>query len=831
MEESRIDKPRMDAPRRSEEEQVEFFSRGVERFRAATAHSGEIRKYYSIGGTCVCLVFAGEELIPFLTPALEHLELEHGEPGELEVLVWDSRSTSVEMLPPPCDRSCFTERGDFWGFNSKRIRIAFHYSDFSLQMMDLETNTAFFWVQTVQYLPLWVFAAPLRSVFHWWMEKNGGQLLHAAAVGTREGAVLITGKGGVGKSSTALSCLKKGMYYLADDYLIVKPGPEPLVQSLYGTAKLVPNDLNRFPELAPYVKADTGDHFEKLLLFLYPALKDQIVKSLPLKAIMKPEVGNSGISSLSAIPYKKILGALSFTTMSQLPYAGEYTQDVITNLIKDLPCYQLTLGPDPEEIASLLQHYLDGKLTLETIPLAEESSRERPLISIIIPVYNGAKFIRDAIDNIKIQNYPALEIIFIDDGSSDDSARIISELKVDHRYFFQHNQGPAEARNRGIIEATADFIAFLDVDDLWPENNLHYLMDELLSEDDILVVHGYAQHTEKNTATGHYEYLGNPLESFPGFLGAGLYRREAFRVVGIFDPMFAYTGEDADWFKRASEMDIKLRKLEEVTLFVRRHGENMTDGRTLVELSTLKVFKRSLDRVRNPFGEKRHSVDVSVIIPVFNGEKYLAGAITSVLNQDVAHKEVIIVDDGSTDQTLKIAERFVPLVRIIRQANKGAAAARNTGISESCGHYLEFLDADDLWLPDHTDFLLDTLEQNPDYDMVTGTLEQFISPELLSSGEHHLREELKEMPGHHPGCMLISREAFDSVGPFNETLQLAEVVDWFARVVHQGLKALHTNKLVYKRRIHNTNQGVLKKQYMKDYTSVLRDKLNRERGV
>jgi glycosyltransferase involved in cell wall biosynthesis len=830
MDNTPIDKPRADAPKRSEEEQIDFFNRSVERYREASAITGETRRYYNIGDTIVCLAFAGETLIPYLTPALRHLETEPTTNPDLVILIWDSLSTSVEMVLPPCDRANFTERGDFWGFNSKRIRTAFHWSDFSVNLMDLETKIGFYWVKTVEYLPMWVFAAPLRTLFHWWMEQQGGQLLHAAAVGTREGALLITGKGGVGKSTTALSCLRSGMYYLADDYLIVRLKPQPMVQSLYCSAKLVPEDLHKFPEFAPFlIRNETETGYDKLVLFLYPELRDRVIRELPLIGVLSPVITEETESSITKIAYTRILGAMSFTTMSQLPYSGEYTQHFITRLIEALPCYQLSLGKDTESTPKLLRQYLAGEIKPDHLTVTETDKEYRPLISIIIPVYNGAKFVREAVSNILAQQYPATEIIFVDDGSTDDSEKVISALEIDHRYFYQENQGPAIARNRGIKEATGDFIAFLDVDDLWPVNNLHHLMDEILEDESIMVVHGHAQLTEKDAVTGTYEYIGNPGESFPGFLGAGLYRRDAFNRVGTFDTLFAYTGEDADWFKRASELDFNLKKLNEVTLFVRRHGDNMTGGRTLVELNTLKVFKKSLDRIRNPFQEKLVTLDVSVIIPVFNGEKYISEAIVSVLNQAAAHKEVILVDDGSTDQTLSIAERFVPLIRIVRQENRGAAAARNTGVGESCGKYLTFLDADDLWMPGHTEVLLTAFEEHPEADVVMGELEQFVSPELGEAHAQHLRNELKVMPGFHPGCMLISRQTFDQVGPLNEKLRLAEFVDWFARAQHENLNMHQVNRIVYKRRIHTTNQGMTKRDQMQDYTAALRDKILRNR--
>src|SRR5208283_1060318 len=126
---------------------------------------------------------------------------------------------------------------------------AFHWIECSVNLMDLEKKTGIYWVQTAKTLPYWVIASPLRTLFHWWMENNGCQLMHAAAVGTENGAVLITGKGGVGKSTAALSCLQAGFFYIADDYVITKLELIPTVVSLYSTAKLNADHVANFLDL------------------------------------------------------------------------------------------------------------------------------------------------------------------------------------------------------------------------------------------------------------------------------------------------------------------------------------------------------------------------------------------------------------------------------------------------------------------------------------------------------------------------------------------------------------------------------------------------------
>jgi hypothetical protein len=433
------------------------------------------------------------------------------------------------------------------------------------------------------------------------MEKNGCQLLHAASVGTEKGAVLITGKGGVGKSTTALSCLEGGLYYMADDYVITSLEPQPLVYSLYSTAKLNADHIHKFPDLARFVKNPEKLDQEKAVMFLFPQMKDQILPEMPLKAILTPQVMNQDEASFNPVEQWTIHRAMSFTTMSQLPYVGRHTHDFVGRLSALLPNYTLELGRDLQKIPAAVSNLITDTLRYQAAQSSEldgaEKPETKPLVSVIIPVYNGEDFIGDAIEHVMAQNYPALEIIIVDDGSTDRTAEIINEIPVDIRYFKQPNAGPASARNRGIRDASADLLVFLDVDDLWPENNLNLLVDEMQNEPGADVIRGYAQIMEYNEETDEYDFVGNPVEAFPDYIGAAIYRSSAFKKVGLFDTTLKY-GEDTDWFNRAGELNLNVKRLEDMTLLVRRHGRNMTHGKDIVELGKLRVLKKSMDRER-----------------------------------------------------------------------------------------------------------------------------------------------------------------------------------------------------------------------------------------
>lgn len=601
----------MDKPQKTEAEQLEFFNTCHEKFQKAKDSVGEVQRFYKVGGTVVRLLFAGETLVPILTPALEHLRLEGSDLlPDVTFCIWDSTSTSVEMVPPPCPWECFTDRGDIWGFNSSRIKTAFHWIECSLNLMDLESNTGIYWVQTQNTLPYWVHASPLRTLFHWWMEKNSCQLLHAAAVGTEQGAVLITGKGGIGKSTTALSCLQSGLYYLGDDYVITRLEPEPLVYSLYCTAKLNSDHSVNFPDLLKFVKNQDRLDQEKAVLFLYPEM-NQIIQEMPLMAIVTPRMTTLVENRIgSPLPGWKIQRAMSFTTLSQLPCVGRHTYNFISKLSSILPSHVFEMGKEIKGIPAVLSDYLSVlpgyPNSAHSAPFEHDNSAAKPLVSVIIPVFNGERFIADAVENVLVQNYPSIEIIIIDDGSTDGTERVVNQLPADIRYFKQKNEGPASARNRGIRDASGEFIVFLDVDDLWPEKNLPGLVDEMLLNPGIEVISGYAQLMAYNALTGQYDLAGNPMESFRYYIGAGIYRKSSFTTVGLFDPALKF-GEDIDWYNRAAELKLNIKRLEEITLFVRRHGKNMTQGKNIIELGALRVFKKSLDRMRVQDGDLRNA--------------------------------------------------------------------------------------------------------------------------------------------------------------------------------------------------------------------------------
>jgi glycosyltransferase involved in cell wall biosynthesis len=221
---------------------------------------------------------------------------------------------------------------------------------------------------------------------------------------------------------------------------------------------------------------------------------------------------------------------------------------------------------------------------------------------------------------------------------------------------------------------------------------------------------------------------------------------------------------------------------------------------------------------------------ISVIIPVYNGERYMAEALESVLAQDYRPLEIIVVNDGSSDRTEEIALSY-PDVHYMRQTNGGAAAARNSGIKYSTGEYLAFLDADDLWTANKLRLQTGLFADASGLDMAFGHVLQFFSPEVREALEGKINITTGSMPGYLPGAMLVKRRSFLEVGFFDESLRVGEFIDWYARAVEMGMTGGLTSEVILKRRIHDANTGIRERDSRKDYLRVLRASLERRRSL
>jgi len=220
---------------------------------------------------------------------------------------------------------------------------------------------------------------------------------------------------------------------------------------------------------------------------------------------------------------------------------------------------------------------------------------------------------------------------------------------------------------------------------------------------------------------------------------------------------------------------------------------------------------------------------ISVIVPFYNQEKYLAEAIASIQAQDYPAVEIIAVDDGSTDNSATIVRQLAPDAQYIYQPQSGAGKARNSGAQLAQGDFLAFLDADDLWQQNKLSIQFQALKSNPTLTMVFGHVKQFVSPDLNEQERKKILIPKMIMPAHLPGSMLIKSVAFFQVGEFDTQWIVGEFIDWYLRAKDLGLNCKMLPDIVLLRRIHDSNSGIRNRDHYTDYARIIRAALKRRK--
>lgn len=223
------------------------------------------------------------------------------------------------------------------------------------------------------------------------------------------------------------------------------------------------------------------------------------------------------------------------------------------------------------------------------------------LVSCIVPVFNGERFVVEALESILEQTYKPVEVIVVDDGSTDATPLILAEYEGRVRYVRQSRLGPGAARNRGIKSAQGDFLAFLDADDLWHPEKLSRQIARFETRPGLQLCLTHVQNfwaPELEHEAEHFRdhRIAKPL---PGFSTVTmLARRGIFKHLGHFSTSLQHI-HDTEWFVRAMEQGAAIEMLPDVLVYRRLHRENRS--RLLASNSRqeyLELVRAHLDRSR-----------------------------------------------------------------------------------------------------------------------------------------------------------------------------------------------------------------------------------------
>ena len=217
---------------------------------------------------------------------------------------------------------------------------------------------------------------------------------------------------------------------------------------------------------------------------------------------------------------------------------------------------------------------------------------------------------------------------------------------------------------------------------------------------------------------------------------------------------------------------------------------------------------------------------VSVIIPVYNGSKYLAATLESVLAQTYALHEIIVIDDGSTDSSPEILQFYGDRLRVIRQPNQGVAVARNAGLKHASGDLISLIDQDDLWPADRTRVMVEALQGAPDAQLAAGLVDILYERSRPPSPLDNFGVGLREF---YVGSLCIRRGLFDLLGIFHTGIGYADDVDFMMRRREAKVKTVYVDKITLRYRLHEGNTSQNRVATNSHLMSALRESLKRRR--
>ncbi|KAA0993491.1 glycosyltransferase family 2 protein [Dyadobacter aurulentus] len=462
-----------------------------------------------------------------------------------------------------------------------------------------------------------------------------------------------------------------------------------------------------------------------------------------------------------------------------------------------------------------------------------------PKISVIIPTYNNGTELRRAVKSILLQDaliarQCTVEILIVNDASHEKFQDQLTHLELEFEQCRILNNsvrsGPAAARNAGIRAADGELIGFLDADDEWPSDKVSVLLP-YFNKNNIDVAAGKIQYMvaeEQPKINMKFEDAQNRITHV--HLGTLLARKSLFENELLFDETLTFS-EDVDWWFRLREKNIGIIISEATTLYYHVHGNNMSVNKSIEELQLLKIFHRSVKRRKenqsSPFMPqiKDFRVDqpdplISIILPLYNGKNLVGKSIDSVLAQTFTNWELLVVDDGSTDEGAQHIENNYPNVRIIRQQNAGVAAARNMGVEHANGDIIAFLDQDDEWVSTKLRDQWDLLKRDPYCSFVTCN-QRFICNEGVKLPANFSEKLFEEHRSLVPSALLIRKQALLSVNMFDQSLEVSSDFDLIRKLRLANCKEANVEKMLLKKWYHGENASLNKPLMKREILSLL----------
>jgi glycosyltransferase involved in cell wall biosynthesis len=455
-------------------------------------------------------------------------------------------------------------------------------------------------------------------------------------------------------------------------------------------------------------------------------------------------------------------------------------------------------------------------------------------VSAIVSVYNCRKFIRRCLEDLENQTIAdKLEIIVVNSGSQENEEQIVKEFQQKYnniKYIkTEHREGIYRAWNRAVAAARGRYLTSANTDDRHRKDALEIMAKALDAEPDVALVYGDQIYTDTPNPTfeNHHVVEMNRRPEFSRqsllfecYIGSQpMWRKSLHDELGGFDETLIRASDWDFWLRIAGKY--KLKHIPEfLGLFYL--NENAVGFRRTIH----RLYERYLvgRRYGNPYisaiplyGARGNPL-VSIVMAAYNAADYIARAIESVLIQNYRNFELIIVDDGSTDQTADVVRSFKdePIKYFFKEYG-GSASARNFALKKSSGSFIVMLDSNDMMTPDFISRHLQEFEKKPEADLIycdDCLIDENDKPiRVINRPEYKdrnllIRDLFRSGFPVVPFRTCIRKEVFEKIGLYDEQLIIAEDYDMIRRFIKQGLKLGHLPTALYLRRL--TAEGLSK---------------------
>lgn len=315
------------------------------------------------------LHIAGKRLETLMLPALAHLEQpDDRHAPDIVFYLEDGAETGARPPRPPFTLAEYRRYGQRAVAYRGSVSLMHAPVAGLLYACDKASRQGCFWCRDAAELSIYEQAAPVQTLFHWALRAYGWQVVHAAAVGTEAGGVLLVGNTGAGKSTTALALLEQNngrtsaLRYLSDDKCLVRLAPDAEAFALFNSAKLKVDMLERFPTFRSLIQGrDDTYKAGKTLAFLHPTYAERMIRRFPVRALITPRIAHLRQPRLTPARGPEVFRALGPSTVIWLPGAEGDNFHFTANLVRTLPCYRLDLAVDPARNSALIGDLLAGQ--------------------------------------------------------------------------------------------------------------------------------------------------------------------------------------------------------------------------------------------------------------------------------------------------------------------------------------------------------------------------------------------------------------------------------------------------------------------------------------